>query len=480
MTEPIHNSTTPASDDDTLAIAKAGAEAEAKAKKMNRRYWRILAGIAAASILLGWALRLIVPSAEELFSSASAAGKLDKKFIPPKEGTWRFIVSGDSRNCGDVVMPTIAADSLSRYQPSFYWHLGDLRAIYKVDEDMAYAATGRGQYLGCENYLKQAWPDFIDHQIGPFGVTPYYLGIGNHEVVPPKNNPPGQFTTQFQEWLLASAIKAQRIADKDCDNPPASSSAATQQNATPECTVLPRNYYHWIQGGVDFIYMDNSTNLFGDPQISWFEKTLANARRNGEVKSIVVGMHEALPDSLSADHAMCDSSHAPDKRPPNDKYPYDESCADGKKIYQDLLDFQSAGAKKSVYVLASHSHFYMQGIFNIDTWPQARRLQGWIVGTAGAVRYSLPKDPRGKPDDERTNVYGYLLGTVDQNGKIDFKFQEVKEPDVPGGTRREYPASLINWCFAHNSNEIDPHAPETTTRCIAPAEPPSPSPVPEK
>jgi hypothetical protein len=45
------------------------------------------------------------------------------KFVPPKEGTWRFIVSGDSRNCGDVVMPAIAAQAIERYQPSFYWHL---------------------------------------------------------------------------------------------------------------------------------------------------------------------------------------------------------------------------------------------------------------------------------------------------------------------------------------------------------------------
>src|ERR1051326_7508089 len=57
------------------------------------------------------------------------------KFIPPHKGTWRFIVSGDSRNCGDVVVPAIAADSAQRYRPSFYWHLGDLRAIYKRSEE---------------------------------------------------------------------------------------------------------------------------------------------------------------------------------------------------------------------------------------------------------------------------------------------------------------------------------------------------------
>ena len=79
----------------------------------------------------------------ELLVSLNAGGtkqvfspKQDK-FVPPEQGTWRFIVSGDSRNCGDIVVPTIAAHSLTKYQPSFYWHLGDLRAIYKIDEDMA-------------------------------------------------------------------------------------------------------------------------------------------------------------------------------------------------------------------------------------------------------------------------------------------------------------------------------------------------------
>src|SRR6266850_5250398 len=58
------------------------------------------------------------------------------KIVPLAEGTWRFVVSGDSRNCGDVVMPAIAAHSSEMYKPTFYWHLGDLRAVYKIDEDM--------------------------------------------------------------------------------------------------------------------------------------------------------------------------------------------------------------------------------------------------------------------------------------------------------------------------------------------------------
>lgn len=65
-----------------------------------------------------WRLWITIPTAP--LHSAS----LHLHILPPKPGEWRFIVSGDSRNCGDVVMPTIAAHS-SRYTPSFYWHLGD-------------------------------------------------------------------------------------------------------------------------------------------------------------------------------------------------------------------------------------------------------------------------------------------------------------------------------------------------------------------
>jgi len=54
---------------------------------------------------------------------------------PPANGPWKFAVSGDSRNCGDIVMPAIAAGVLAS-QSEFYWHLGDFRAIYTFDEDM--------------------------------------------------------------------------------------------------------------------------------------------------------------------------------------------------------------------------------------------------------------------------------------------------------------------------------------------------------
>jgi len=445
-----------------------------KTKVVMRFQNRIV--VARSIVVFACTLTLIVffvlesRAAQALLSPIPEDGRHKSEAVPPVERAWRFIISGDSRNCGDVVVPAIASDSKKRYHPSFYWHLGDLRAIYKIDEDMAGAAEKSGAPVSCQTYLERAWPDMIEHQIGAFGQTQVYVGIGNHEMVPPKNDPPGQFTEQFKNWLLAPAIKAQRIADKDCD--PGTAEAA----GAAECVVLPRHYYHWVQGGVDFIYLDNSRNVFGEEQIQWLTRTLANARSNNEVKSIVVGMHEALPESLSADHAMCDTNHEPGKAPPNDTYPYKKSCDDGKEVYDQLVAFQEAEPKKNVYVLASHSHFYMKGTFNIDAWPESRRLKGWIVGTAGAVRYSIPKDPRGKPEVAQTNVYGYLVGTVNGDGKIDFKFQQVKTSDVPRGVRKQYPEKLVNWCFAHNSLDLDPHAVDTTTRCQPPAPSPSPSP----
>jgi hypothetical protein len=67
---------------------------------------------------------------------------------PPPDGvaaksehaSWYFAVSGDSRDCGDLIMPKIAqaiADHRQDEPVEFYWHLGDLRALYRLDCDMA-------------------------------------------------------------------------------------------------------------------------------------------------------------------------------------------------------------------------------------------------------------------------------------------------------------------------------------------------------
>jgi hypothetical protein len=383
-----------------------------------------------------------------------------------KSPSWRFIVSGDSRNCGDVVVPAIAAHGVKNYAPAFYWHLGDLRAIYKVDEDVAYALDNPdGPTMSCTNYLKQAWPDYVKHQIYPFGSTAFYLGIGNHETIAPNGYPQGapetlqpqvnsaRFTSFFADWLLPPTVKAQRIKDHDCDKTPAS-----------PCVISARNYYHWIQGGVDFIFLDNASNVFGADQLDWFRATIKRARSNRDVRSVIVGMHEALPDSISGDHAMCDEGKKNSK-----DYPYDQSCNEGREAYKLLLDFQNDFPDRQVYVLASHSHYVMDGIFKKIDKP-AERLRGWIAGTAGAVRYKLPKDDAKLANYAETNVYGYLVGTVDGQGTVRFDFQKLSESDVTQETRQRYQPAFVNWCFAHNS-ELD--APKAASGAAKPTTAPA-------
>src|SRR2546429_5227187 len=98
--------------------------------------------------------------------------------LPVAAESWKFAIAGDSRICGDVVMPAIAAGVKAEHA-AFYWHLGDYRALHKIDEDMAREAKSELTIL---NYYSAAWPDFIRNQVGPFAATPVFLGIGNHEM----------------------------------------------------------------------------------------------------------------------------------------------------------------------------------------------------------------------------------------------------------------------------------------------------------
>jgi hypothetical protein len=99
-------------------------------------------------------------------------------------------------------MPAIAADA-AKYHPAFYWHLGDLRAIYEIDEDYAGEMKPDGTVNTWEitAYINAAWDDAIRMQIKPFedhGI-PFLIGIGNHETILPKTR--DQFIARFADWL---------------------------------------------------------------------------------------------------------------------------------------------------------------------------------------------------------------------------------------------------------------------------------------
>jgi len=75
------------------------------------------------------------------------------------------------------------------------------------------------------------------------------------------------------------------------------------------------------------------------------------------------------------------------------------------------------------------------------------------VGTAGAERYPLPPDAK-DAKQAKTNVYGYLLATVNPEGKapgtIKFEFQELKEGDIPSTVVQRFTKTFVHECFEDN------------------------------
>jgi hypothetical protein len=319
-------------------------------------------------------------------------------------------------------MPGIAA-GVRADKAQFYWHLGDYRANYDFDQDLLSAPEYRDKHLAIADYQRIAWQDFISQQIDPFGDIPVYLGIGNHELVPPKTR--ADFLQQFADWLDAPTIRAQRLRDDSSDH-------------------KLRTYNHWIQGDVDFISLDNASNdQFDDAQVAWIERVFARDESDASIRTVVVGMHDALPDSISTGHGMNESA---------------QMERSGRRVYQDLLAFRDK-TKKYVYVLASHSHFLIEDVYNDACHPRPDSvLPGWIIGTAGAVRYRLPTN-LGGAKLARTDVYGYVLGTVQPDGQVRFVFEEVTRDHIPPQVVDRYGNNQVQACFDENKSTYAPAGP---------------------
>ncbi|HET7215255.1 MAG TPA: metallophosphoesterase [Terriglobia bacterium] len=347
-------------------------------------------------------------------AKSTTGGVAQNSLVESPGATWTFAVSGDSRNCGDVVMPAIAAGA-REHHAAFYWHLGDFRWGSDIDQDMANEA-GLRHPISISRYEDNDWADFIQNQLLPFGPTPVFLAIGNHEL---HFKTEKDYVIEFANWLNTPIIQRQRLED----------------NAT---AYGPQTYYHWRIGGVDFITLDNAADdQFTKKQLRWFESVLKSDESDPNVHTIVLGMHKALPHSL-AQHSMDES---------------DMGIESGTRAYKDLLKARQEG-HKHLYILCAHLHLYMANIFNTDYWKShGGVLPGWIVATAGATRAKLPADSA-EASAAITDVYGYLLGTVNPpggpEGVITFKYYEVKRANVPASVVDKFTPELVNWCFEEN------------------------------
>ncbi len=341
--------------------------------------------------------------------------------------SWYFTVSGDSRDCGDLIMPKIAKsiESIRAQTPvEFYWHMGDFRRMYDVDCDWikrrnpGFDCANRGALAANDmnDYLDAAWSDFIEQQITPFGPTQVFLGIGNHELL--ANRTRGDYRRAFQKWLTQEPLHSQRMYDS------ANYHLYTNEGGT---------YYHFIKNGVDFIYLDNADGTeFDAAQITWLGQVLKadgametdDSAKKNDVKTIVVGMHAALPYSKSRGHAM------------------DATCqglCSGRLVY-DMLRRAQTDFGKHVYLFASHSHYFQEDIFQTAQL-QGQALPGWLVGTAGAEQY--------KSDFWQSIQYGYLLVEVRVDGTINPKFKPVTR-DMPPRISGEGGDKLTAFCYERN------------------------------
>ncbi len=334
--------------------------------------------------------------------------------LSAQDASWTFAVSGDSRNCGDFVMPAIAV-KVKAEKDAFYWHLGDFRVMGRdADEDIA-AMLPPGKRISGDEYYRIAWDDFLKNQLAPFAPLPVFLGRGNHDSRPPMTRQ--GYIQKFSPYLNRTEIAEQRKRDGG--------------DAAP---VGP--WYHWIENGVDFITLDNSEkDEFSDAQMRWLRRVVDRDLAAGsEVKGIVVSAHEALPHSTGSEHAMDD---------------WELGERTGGLVYQWLSDAQAAG--KHVYFIASHSHYYSPEIFDTPYWKQQgkRVVPGLIVGTAGAHRYRLPADAH---KGAKTMVYGWVQGKVSKDGSIKFDFHELSEQDLIAAKWSNAPADAIHECFIHNGD----------------------------
>lgn len=357
-------------------------------------------------------------------------------------GSWYFTVSGDSRDCGDLIMPKIAksiAGIRNKTPAMFYWHLGDLRQMLSPDCDMIIPATGdcaktppAWGKVPYDYYLNHAWDDFIQHQIEPFGDVTFFLGIGNHELY--ADHTTRDFRLKFQKWLTQNQLYKQLVVD------------AGKGIIAPDVGLT---YYHFVINGVDFIYLDNAgEDKFDGTQIVWFNKVLAADVADASIKTIIVGMHAALPYSISSGHAM------------------DATCqgiCSGKRVY-DMLYQASIGAnKKNIYLLASHSHLFQADIFQTPLH-SGQVLPGWIVGTAGASQYLTGETTTATDEFQecwKTKIcYGYLLVEVRPDGTINPQFQQITPEMEPKGN-----PALSAYCFDKNGSITKNKTPQFDCAC---------------
>ena len=237
--------------------------------------------------------------------------------------------------------------------------------------------------------------------------------MGNHETIPPATR--DAWLIQFADWLEIPRIRAQRLKDNPQDH-------------------KLHAYYHWVKAQRRLYYARQRQRRISSMPLS----STGFARSSSAMKHPRIS-EPSWSECTRHCPAASDTRTAWAIGPQGDK--------SGREVYQQLWHAQDS-AHKRVYILASHSHFFMEDVYQTADWKN-KVLPGWIVGTAGAVRYRIPPEA-GPAQKAQTDVYGYMIGTVAADGSVSFEFQKLSLEDLLAVDHGTYPEALVRWCYSEN------------------------------
>ena len=348
---------------------------------------------------------------------------------------WTFTVSGASSDCGNLVMPAIAAAARADHA-RFHWHLGDMRRAVKPDIDFMFERRFQtpSTMPTPVDYAALALSDVVEHQLSPFAGIPLFVTLGGRDDIRPLSRL--QYRAALRTWLDRPEIRSQRNADGE----------------TPRGAVgLPSTYYHWRHGNVDFVSLDSmGSNGFDVVQLKWIDGLLMRDLVDPAVRTVVVGSFATLPFSRAEDGSLCATK---------------ASVRSGERVYEALARLTKAG--KHVYVLSANAHRYLENVYDTD----ARRLPehggvvlpGFVAGTAGAERQKA-SEPSDSPDDQDANGYGYLRADVTPDGEIRFSFRPLTLPELEAVEPADFEHGLVAYCTDKN---VAPAASAAPSACTA-------------
>ena len=326
-------------------------------------------------------------------------------------------MSGDSRNCGDIVMPAIASGVLAS-RSEFYWHLGDFRAIYAFDEDMVPPALiGTAAQTADHHHLR-------DHCLARFHRSPVRaLWHTSHPAEPRESRDhPARHARTIPAYNLPTGWIHLRCAHSACRTIRRIINCARTITGSIAISISSR--------------MDNAgPDKFDAAQLTWFHSVVDRAEKSPAIQTLVVGMHAALPGQLGRRPQHEQLGAGQRDRPPG---------------LRRVVARADRRAQESLPPGQPLSLLYGRCV-STPLPGKARCCPDGSWAPPGAVRYRLPAGiaARAEGHDRRLRLYGrhrrrgWLGRRLPSNR---YGLEDLLARPASG----KYPPSLVRWCVDQN------------------------------